>query len=376
MTPELDSILDIVAPIARAMPSPSSARGRLQLPRWMNAVSFGLMVVRPDGVIEGVNRVAAQLMGYDPLELAGSGIERLVPGHMVSRHKAMREAWSGERSSVSMSRLRTVEGRRKDGSVIALHIELARPWDESPGTTLVTLRDMRPLLALEAQLHRLQRMENLGLIAAGAVHDFNNHLNTLELLCSLQEGQDEEWADVRATTHQLRQLVDSLHRISRAELEPIRDIDLVQLVADHRGIFDRVTDGTLTLVVPSTRVRVRGRLTELVQCIVNLLLNALHAHREAGVRDRITLTIAAQVHQRVEVSVSDRGVGMTGEQVARACEPGVTSRGHRGGSGLGLAIVRSVVDTHGGRFELHSRPGHGTTATMLLPVLAPAAAVG
>ncbi len=350
-----------------ARPTVESQNQSLQMPHWLAAVPFGLMAVDGEGCILQVNAVAAELLGYTPDELIGSGVERLIPLHMVARHRVLRANWTGSASSAPMSRLRTVEARRKDGSVVAVHIELSRPWQDQPRHVVVTLRDMRPQLALESQLHRLQRMENVGLLAAGAVHDFNNHLNTLELLCSLQEGQSEEWQDVCATTEQLRGLVDSLQRISRSEVEEVRRIDLRQVILEHRGVFERVTANQLRIELPEHPTYIDGRTTDLVQTLVNLLVNALRAHRDAGVKRPVRLTVRSDDPHEVQLVVKDEGVGMTLAQLGQACEPGYTSRGHRGGSGLGLAIARSVAETHGGRLELASKPGHGTTAVLHIP---------
>lgn len=342
---------------------------------WLDAVPFGLLVVRPDGVVEQVNGHAATLLGYTVDELVGSGVERLVPQRMAGHHRALREGWVGHAEAAPMTRLRTVLARCKDGSGVPVHVELSRPWEGQPGHTLVTLRDMRPQLALEAQLHRLQRMENLGLLAAGVVHDFNNHLTALELLADMNRDRGGAWRDVHDTTAQLRHLVDSLRRVSRAEAEVVAPIDVCALVAEHRAVFERMAGGRLEVSLAADTALVHGRAAELLQSLVNLLLNAAHAHREAGVERPIRLSVTHPAG-RVELSVIDEGVGMSEAQLAQACVPGFTSRGHRGGSGLGLAIVRSVAETHGGRLVLHSHVGEGTTARMVLPAIAKAAANG
>lgn len=338
-----------------------------EIPAWLHAVPFGLMVVGRRGVIEHANEAAARLLGYTPAELAGSTVERLIPAHLTARHVKLRTDWVGQARSTPMSRLRTVQARTKDGSLVGVHIELSRPWPRAAWRTLVTLRDMRPQLAVEAQLHRLQRMENLGLLAAGSVHDFNNHLNTLELLCALRPDDPDAWQDIGETTRQLRQLVDSLRRISRSEDGPVAELDVGALLVDHRGVFDRITEGVLRLELRHQGVWMRGRATDVVQSLVNLLINAVHAQREARVGTPITLALDATEDGYLHLSVEDGGVGMTTEQISRACQPGVTSRGHRGGSGLGLAIVQSVVEAHGGTLLLTSERGHGTTIRMSFP---------
>lgn len=85
----------------------------------------------------------------------------------------------------------------------------------------------------------------------------------------------------------------------------------------------------------------------------------------------------------VQVEVRDDGVGMPREVLAKMFEPFFTTKEHGRGLGLGLAISRNIVDRHGGRIEVASEPGHGTTFTITLPLQSsaplkntPAVAVG
>jgi signal transduction histidine kinase len=100
---------------------------------------------------------------------------------------------------------------------------------------------------------------------------------------------------------------------------------------------------------------------ELKQALFNLVRNALEALPEAG-----TLRVGWSGSRReVELFVADDGPGMSPELLAKARRPFVTTRAQ--GTGLGLAIVDRLVREAGGRFELESAPGSGTTARIRLP---------
>lgn len=97
--------------------------------------------------------------------------------------------------------------------------------------------------------------------------------------------------------------------------------------------------------------------------LLNLCLNACHAMPQGGV-----LTLSADVvGSDVVMRVSDTGCGMSPEVLARAAEPGFTTRGDRGGTGLGLAGVAEFARRCGGQLKLASRTGRGTTVTLRLP---------
>lgn len=108
----------------------------------------------------------------------------------------------------------------------------------------------------------------------------------------------------------------------------------------------------------------------MVQILHNLVLNAAHASRQ-DVANVVTIRHAVE-GDRVHVVVADLGAGMPPEVVARAFEPGFTTRKGSGGSGFGLAIVRQLVEAAGGRVTVDSRLGAGTEVHLWIPVAADA----
>ena len=108
---------------------------------------------------------------------------------------------------------------------------------------------------------------------------------------------------------------------------------------------------------------VEGNRPSLVQVFVNLIRNAAQAVQPGG---RVRLALEPK-GEKVKVTVSDDGAGMPPEEAARAFEPFYTTRPGVG-IGLGLPIVQGIVDRHGGKVELTTAPGQGTTVTVTLPV--------
>jgi signal transduction histidine kinase len=102
----------------------------------------------------------------------------------------------------------------------------------------------------------------------------------------------------------------------------------------------------------------------------NLIVNAVDSMPYGGrisVRARMTEIPVAPVGS-VAVEVVDTGSGIPSELVDRVFERGFTTKGPAGGSGLGLAICREILQAHGGRIELSSEPGRGTTVRISVPV--------
>jgi signal transduction histidine kinase len=120
---------------------------------------------------------------------------------------------------------------------------------------------------------------------------------------------------------------------------------------------------------------------ELQQVALNLLLNAADAVPGASGRDRevgegrVEVEVTTEGEQAV-LRVTDDGVGMTPEVQAQCFDLFFTTKEVGEGTGLGLAVVHNIVSNHGGRIELESAPGRGTTFRVVLPRETPASAGG
>jgi two-component system sporulation sensor kinase A/two-component system, sporulation sensor kinase E len=120
----------------------------------------------------------------------------------------------------------------------------------------------------------------------------------------------------------------------------------------------------LQVVDRSGGARVRVDRAQIQQIFLNLIRNALQAVAEAGRPGRLTLT-TQPVPEGVAIEVSDNGDGIPRERLGRVFEAFYSTR--KGGTGLGLAIVDRVARAHGGRIEIDSREGDGTTIRVILP---------
>jgi signal transduction histidine kinase len=180
----------------------------------------------------------------------------------------------------------------------------------------------------------------------------------------------------------LKHLVDELLDLARIDARRGHDFarDRVDLRAVAETAFESVLrpDETPRVlpVLGEQPLWVNGDAAKLQQAVLNLLSNALKYSPEDSI---VTLRACAVLHDgrpMAELSVTDRGVGMSAEQQARAFERFYRAdpSGHIPGAGLGLSIVKEIVDLHGGEVLLHSRPGQGTELTLRLPLSAAALA--
>jgi signal transduction histidine kinase/CheY-like chemotaxis protein len=237
--------------------------------------------------------------------------------------------------------------------------------------------------AAEATLRQAQKMESLGQLTGGIAHDFNNLL--MAVLTSL------EMLKKRIATEDRRamRLIDNALRgaergaaltqrllsfARRQELNPAatsiphvidETLDLLQgSLGSHIKTKTRISDQTPKAWVDAN---------QLEAAILNLALNARDAMPQGGTLtlevDEVTVEDddALPKGPFVRIRVSDTGTGMDEETLQRATEPFFTTKGIGSGTGLGLAMVHGLAAQSGGRFQLKSEPGRGTTAELLLP---------
>jgi signal transduction histidine kinase len=228
----------------------------------------------------------------------------------------------------------------------------------------------------EQNLVTAQRLAAVGTLAAGIAHDINNPLGGMvnavralrredltpekrrEYLALVEEGLDRMGHTVQKV------LQFTPHRVAPQPCDLAEVAGRALALAQHRIQGSGVQ---VDVETPQEGLPVFGDPYELQQVVLNLLMNAADAIRERGRGSgRITVSGAAGEGE-VRLLVQDDGVGMTEEQVARAFDLFYTTKEVGEGTGLGLAMVHTILESHGGRVEIRSRKGAGTTVEIALP---------
>jgi two-component system cell cycle sensor histidine kinase PleC len=147
---------------------------------------------------------------------------------------------------------------------------------------------------------------------------------------------------------------------------PVADLALNSMVSVRAQANARNIPVELRL--PATMMRLRADRTRLLQVLINLLSNAVKFTPDNG---RIVLCVAESEAGELVFTVTDTGIGMTEAEIEIALEPfgqvdNTLSRSFEG-TGLGLPLARRLTELHGGRLELASVKGKGTTARVILP---------
>jgi PAS domain S-box-containing protein len=234
---------------------------------------------------------------------------------------------------------------------------------------------------LETRLLHAQKMEALGTLAGGIAHDLNNTLLPILALSKLSQTALPKDSDaygnleiVRQAGGRARDLVKQILAFSRREAPRKEAVDLAHLAEAALGMLRATIPATVRIETTIERTpAVLGDATQLHQVLLNLVTNAAQAIGGSCGTIRVALSAApaglAEPVAEVILTVSDTGSGMDEATRRRIFEPFFTTKNVNEGTGLGLSVVDGIVAGHGGRVEVTSAPGAGTTFTVRLPAL-------
>ncbi len=227
---------------------------------------------------------------------------------------------------------------------------------------------------LESQLHHSQKLEALGTLAGGMAHDLNNTLVpivalTKSLARRMPEGtRDRASLDlVIQAADRARDLVGRILTFSRKESVERKLVNLGEVVGQGIKLLRSLVPTTIDLHSELAPVPpVMGDSGQCYQILVNLVSNASRAIGSGPGAITVRLRSDAETRE-VLLAVEDTGCGMDETTQRRIFEPFYTTRKVGEGTGLGLSVVHGIVTSYGGRIEVKSKLGQGTTFTIRLP---------
>jgi PAS domain S-box-containing protein len=288
-----------------------------------------------------------------------------------------RGEWAGE--------LR-LTNRNRQPLVIESRQSLIRDDEGHPKARLSINTDITDHKRLEEQLLRAQRLENIGMLAAGIAHDLNNMLapillatpmlrdhvgdpSALNLLSALEQSA-ERGANL------VRQILSFAHGATGEK----RPVQLRHLVRDIGFVINGTFPKAIRLeeAAPAGLWPVEANPTQIHQVLLNLCVNARDAMPTGGVlrlraENRVLdLAEAAAIDGGrpgafVVLQVEDTGTGIAPDLLARIWEPFFTTKEAGKGTGLGLSTVRAIIENHQGFISLRTAPGQGACFRVYLP---------
>ena len=327
--------------------------------------------------IETVNRTMERALGVSRLVMRGRRIGDLLP-----RETAERLVTELRACASSGEPLRYEQTTELDGTERVFEVALA-PVASADGSTVRvagSARDLTERRLAEDKLRQSQKMEVVGQLTGGVAHDFNNLLQVvkgnLELLAAelgplATPAVERRLRDAMAGADRGAKLTRQLLAFSRRQPLAPKPTDVGALILSMADMFDRTLGETVEVEIS----RDAGAWTALVDpaqlenAVLNLAINARDAMPDGG---RLAIAVRnlpaqGQKAERIEISVADRGSGMTPAVLARVFEPFYSTKPEGRGTGLGLPQVQGFIEQSQGAIEIESAPGAGTIVRLSLP---------
>lgn len=336
------------------------------------------------GIINYVNDEFCRISKYSREELLGQDHRIINSGYHPKDF--IRELWttiaSGE---VWKGELRN---RAKDGSIYWVDTTIVpflnadgKPYQYVAIRHDITQRKFaeEKVLQQAAELQRAAQLSFVGELAAGLAHEIKNPLagiqGAVDILIRRRDKNDPEREALEGMRHEVERIDKTVRALldrARPRLVSVKETSLPDIVERavnlaRAQLADKSAGVRIEFERPADPIMVRLDPALIEDAILNLIINAIDSVDEGGV-----VTLRAGLNQidvdefEAVIEVSDNGRGISEEDLTNIFKPFFTTRAH--GTGLGLPAVRRIARAHGGRVDVSSEVGQGTTFTIYLPI--------
>jgi PAS domain S-box-containing protein len=351
---------------------------------------YAIYMLDADGIVTNWNAGAQRIKGYAPDEIIGrhfslfytpedreKGEPQRTLQAAIDNGSAEKEGWRIRKNGETFWASVVIDPIRDDAGEVIGFAKVTRDLTEQR-------KVQAELDAAREALFQAQKIEALGQLTGGVAHDFNNLLTAVLGSLELVRRQigDERQLNlidnaIKGASRgiSLTQRMLSFARKQELALQPVA-VDV--LVAEMGDLLQRSLGPLIRIETdfPADLATAAADSNQLEAAVLNLAVNARDAMPEGGVlRVGAKNESVGRGHRSglpdgdyIRLSVADTGSGMDAKTLAQATEPFFTTKGVGKGTGLGLSMVHGMAEQLGGRLQLNSQVGRGTTVEIWLPV--------
>ncbi|UCB48773.1 MAG: PAS domain S-box protein [Deltaproteobacteria bacterium] len=335
-----------------------------------------------DGMIVSFSKGGEKVLGYTWEEVAGYYIETF------SEDPQLFEKFMADSHEKGSAVRLEFPFKHKQGHTVYCDvsmINLTNTKGQRVGTVGVS-RDITRWKKLQDELIRIDRLAEIGRVAAGIAHEINNPLAVINEITgwaeeTVQEAKGLSPEDREELEKAVQQIAEQTRRCRSITHQLL---GFVREAAPERTEFDvnELLNATIDFVGPELKyapievvrhfskepLSMKSDPAMMEQVFVNLLTNAIHAIDEKG-RDQGRIEIkTVKRDSEAEISIADNGIGITKENQGKVFNLFFTTKPPGKGTGLGLSICQNILKTLNGGLSFHSEPGVGTTFTVRVPL--------
>lgn len=314
--------------------------------------------------------IFSAIMGYKMVSIHQKTLDK-ANTEIAERVKAETELKKYQEQLEKIVKERTEELQSANEELRLTNEEL-HDQKEELNVTLTRLKET------QTQLIQTEKMATLGILTAGVAHEINNPLNFImggyQGLCDyFEENGEKDNPDVQMMLHNIitginrsSMIIKGLNQFSRQNDRKDEDCDIPNIIENCLVMLQYQHKGRINIEnhLAHEPMKIKGNVGKLHQVFLNILSNAVDAIEKEG-----AITIDAQKESnRIQIIISDTGVGISEENLKRVLDPFFTTKDPGKGTGLGLSVTYSILKDHMGDISISSGGGHGTTVRIWLPV--------
>jgi PAS domain S-box-containing protein len=352
----------------------------------LRSIGDGVITTDLDGTIRLMNKVAEWLTGWTQEMAAGKPLASVFQNFYPDTRERC------DNSIAALAQLAEQPGVSRSTVLVARDLtewpieEITAPLRDTDARTIgmvIAFRDVTEALKMRDERANASRVASLGLLAGGIAHDFNNIMMSIMGNISMARvrvaGGDPEahpLTEAARACVRARQLTWQLLTFSRGGVPVKKTIGIPRVLKESVGLALRGSHVTCVCHLPGDLAAVSADESQLAHVFSNMLINAQQAMPQGGAIEikaehivepakRWECGVPVEPGPYVRVSIIDKGIGISREQLGRIFDPYFSTK--QMGRGLGLATSYSIVKNHGGYIAVESKPGHGTTIQVNLP---------
>ena len=252
--------------------------------------------------------------------------------------------------------------------------EAARLYDETLERNSELAEINARLQTAQSQLIQSEKLASVGQLTAGIVHDVKNPLAVIKGLAeelseefSIDPSMRDQLKTIRESAARASTIVTDLLKFARQSRPDFERRDMRDTIESSVRLTEylaRKSNVEVQIDIPSEPVVLWFDAQQIEQVLINLISNAIQAMKNGG-SIRINLS---EAENSIALSIQDNGVGIPEKNLQRIFDPFFTTKPEGEGTGLGLSVSFGIITRHRGQIDVDSKPGLGTTFTILLPI--------
>ncbi|WP_280956782.1 MASE3 domain-containing protein [Acetohalobium arabaticum] len=356
----------------------------------LNVAKVLFVIVNTEGKVTSINQYGCEVLGYQEEEIIGKDwCDNFVAIEDKKRSREIGKKLVAENLESVECIENNIITKEEEKRTIAWRNTILRDEVGNIKEVLGAGIDITDRKKLQEQLVRSEKLAELGKLASGICHEFNNQLagmmGQIDILL-LKNKQDkisltadaiDRLKQIKSNGQQAKKIAYDLMNISKPKSESISAHDIKEIIDEILSIQQRKLEVENIEVIRkySSVPKVKMNSDELKQIFLNLIINARDAMGPYN-GGQLKISVQEVDNDEIEVEVSDTGIGMDEETKNQIFKPFFTTKADliqdkfdQKGNGLGLSITAKIIEKYNGSIEVKSEKGTGTTFTIRIPTV-------